>query len=72
MCNNIRILDKPAMSGDFEQIGPLAWVGDKDSPKKVTGVRRNVLGECEGSRDDVFIQDIDVVAFRICRVIVER
>jgi len=59
------------MSGYFEQIGPLTWVGDKNPPEKVTGVRSNVLGECEWSRDDVFIQKIDVVAFRIRRVIVE-
>lgn len=60
------------MPGHFEEIGPLAWVGNKNPPEKVTSVRCYVFRKRKRSGDNVFIQKVDVVPFRIRWIVVER
>lgn len=65
------ILAQPAVASDLEKIGPFAWIRDQNSPKKVSCVWRDIFREGQRRRGDVFIQQINVVAFRVGWVIVE-
>jgi hypothetical protein len=69
--NNMCIICQPAVTSDFEQIGALARVGDEDPLQKVSCVRCDVFGESERGRDDVLVQEVDVVTLGICWVVVE-
>ena len=70
--HHVSVLAQPTMPGHLEQIGSLPWIGHEDSTQEVAGVRGHVFGKGEWSRDDVFIEEVDVVALRVGGIIVER
>lgn len=69
--DDVGVLAQPAVTSNLEQIRSLSWVRHQDTPEQVSGVRCDVFGESEGSRDDVLIKQIDVVAFGVRWIVVE-
>jgi len=59
------------VASNFEEIGAFPGIRNKDSAEEVAGVWGNIVGECERSVDDVLVEEVDVVAFGICRIVVE-
>jgi hypothetical protein len=58
--------------GDFEQVCTFAWVREEYPPQKISGVRCDIFRECKRSRGNVFVQEIDVVSFRVRWIVIER
>jgi hypothetical protein len=65
------VFTQPAMPGDLEQVSPFSWVRHKDSSQKIAGMRCDIFGEGQRSRNNVFVEKVDVVAFRIGWIVVE-
>jgi hypothetical protein len=57
---------------NFEQVGTLAWVRNQYPAQKIPCMRSDIFGECERSRCNVFVEEVDVVAFRVRWVVIER
>lgn len=68
----MRVFAQPTVSCYFEQVCALSWIWDKDSSKEVSSMRCDIFGEGKRGRDNVFIQKVDVVSFRIGWIVVER
>jgi len=66
------IVAQPAVPGNFEQVCAFPWVRDEYPPQKISGVRRDIFRECKWSRGNVFVQEIDVVSFRVRWIVIER
>lgn len=69
--HDVGILAQPTVPGNLEEIGTFPGVGDKDSAEEVARMGGNVFGECERSVDDVLVQEVDVVALGVRRIIIE-
>ena len=67
----MRIFTQPTMPCHFKEICPFSWIGDEDSPKEVTSMWSNIFGESERGRNDIFVKQIDVVAFGVCWIIIK-
>ena len=65
------IVAQPTVPSDLEEVRSLPWIRDQYTPQKVARVRCNIFWEGQWSRDNVFIQKIDIVALRIGRIIVK-
>jgi hypothetical protein len=59
------------MPGNFEEIGTFSRIGNEDSAEEVSSVRGDIFGEGEWCRNDIFIEEVDIVAFGVRWVIVE-
>jgi hypothetical protein len=59
------------MPRDLEQISSFARVGNKNTLEQVSCMRCNIFGEGERGRDDVFVEQVDVVALWIGWVVIE-
>jgi hypothetical protein len=59
------------MTGHFEQVCTFSWIWNEDPSEQVPGMRCYIFGESEGSGNNVFVQQVDVVAFWICWVVIE-
>jgi len=66
------IFGEPAVTGDLEEICSFPWIWDQNTTKKVASMRSDIFGECERSRDNVLVEQVDVVSFRVGRIIIER
>lgn len=62
---------EPAVTGDLKQVGSFPWIRYQYPPQQVARMWSHIFGECQGGCDDVFIQQVDVVTIRICRVVVK-
>lgn len=62
---------QPAVSGNLEKIGPFPRVRHKYASEKIARVRGDVFGECERCGDDVLVEEVDVVTFRIRWIVIE-
>lgn len=60
------------MLHDSAKICTTRRVWDEHHAEEVSGFRGDVIGEGEGSIHDVLIQQVDIIAIGIGRVIVER
>jgi hypothetical protein len=60
------------VSCNFEEVRALSRVRNKYAAEKVSGVGCDIFGECEWCRNYVFIKEVDIIAFGIGWVIVER
>lgn len=60
------------MPSNLEQIGALSRVWDQNSLQQIAGMWRDVVWEYKWCGDNVSIQEVDVVAFGVGRVVVER
>ena len=69
--DNMVILAEPAVSGNLEEVGSFSWVRDQDPTKQISSMRCDIVGEGQGSCRDVFVQQVDIVAFGVGRIIVE-
>jgi hypothetical protein len=69
--NDVGILAQPAVSSHLEQIRSLSWIGHQDAPKKISGMRRDIFWESQRCADNVFVQQVDVVAFWVGWIVVE-
>lgn len=60
------------MPRDFKEIRALPRIRHQDSPQQVARVRGDPLGERERCRNNVLVEQIDVVSLRIRWIIVKR
>ena len=63
---------EPAVARNFKEIGPFSRIRNEDATQNIARVRRDVIGEGKRDGNDVLVQEVDVVALGIRRVIVER
>jgi hypothetical protein len=59
------------MSSNLEQVRAFPRVGYKNSAEKVSRMWRHIFGEGKWSVDNILVQKIDVIAFRVGWVVVE-
>jgi hypothetical protein len=69
--DNVGVLAQPAVTSNLKQIGTLSRVGDQDPAQEVASMRRDILGEGQGRRDNVLVQQVDVITFRVGRIVIE-
>jgi hypothetical protein len=72
MRNDMVVFAEPAMPCHFKQVRALSRVRHKNPSEKISRVRSDVLGKCERSRGDVLVKQVDVVAFWIGGIVIER
>jgi hypothetical protein len=70
--HHVVVFVEPAVASHFEQVGAFSRVGNQNASQKVSSVWSYIFRECQGSCGDVFVQKVDVVAFGVCRIVVER
>ena len=68
----VSIFTKPAVPRHFEQVCSLSRIRNQYPSQEVARVRSNVFWKGQWSRDDVFVQEINVVSFGICWIVIER
>lgn len=68
----MRVLAQPAVPGNFEKVGALTGIGDEDALQKIASMRGDVFGEGERGRDDILVEEVNVVAFGVGRIVVKR
>lgn len=71
MGNHVVIFVQPAVTGNLKQVGTLAWIWDQDAAQEISCMWSDVFRKRQGSGGDVLVEEVDVVAFRICWVIIE-
>jgi len=69
--NNVRVLTQPAVSGNLKQVGPFPRIGYQYSPEKVTSVWSYIFREGQGCRHYILVEKVDIVAFRVRRIVVK-
>lgn len=70
--NDVAVLAKPTMPSDFEEVRSSTGIRHENPSQEIAGVRSDVLRERQWCRNDVFVQEVNVVAFRVRRVVIER
>jgi hypothetical protein len=70
--DNMGEIAEPAVTSNFEEIGSLPWIGNEDALQEVARMRCDILGEGEMRRYNVLVQEVDIVAFRVRWIVVER
>lgn len=66
------VFAQPAMPSNLEQVGTFPRVRDQYPSQQVSCMRCDVFGEGERGVDYVFVKKVDVIAFRVRWVVVER
>ena len=59
------------MPGHFKQVRSLSWVGHQYTPQEIARMGRHIFGERQRSRDNVLVQEINVITIRVGGVIVK-
>lgn len=69
--NHMRVLAQPTVSCNLKQICSPSWIGDEDSPQKIASMWCYIFGEGQRCADNVLVEEIDVIAFWIGRIVVK-
>lgn len=67
----MRVVVEPAVTSNLEQVGTFTWVGNQYPSQDIPSVRGDVFGKGERSRDYVLVEQVDIIAFGISRVVVK-
>ena len=67
----VRIWCEPLVTHDCREVRATSWVGDQHDGEEIASLLRDIVREGERGIDDVLVQQVDVVAIRVSRVIVE-
>jgi hypothetical protein len=67
----MRVLTEPAMPRNFEEVRTLPRVRYQYPPQQIAGVGGDILWECQRGCNYVLVQQVDVVAVRIRRIVIE-
>jgi hypothetical protein len=70
--DHVSIFAQPTMPGNFKEVSTFSRIWDQYPSEQIAGVRCDIFGECERSVDDVFVEQVDVVAFGVCGIVVKR
>jgi hypothetical protein len=70
--DHVVVFAEPAVPSNFEQVCTLTWVWNQYPAQKIPCMRSDIFGERERSRRNVFVEEVDVVAFRVRWVVIER
>lgn len=65
------VFGQPAMSRDFEKIRSLSGIGHQNASEQIAGMGGDIFREGERGRNNVFVQQVDVITVWVRRVIVK-
>lgn len=64
------VLAKPRVSSNVLDRAAVGWVGDEHLEEELSRLGGDPVGEGEGGVDDVLVEEVDIVAFRVGRIVV--
>jgi hypothetical protein len=70
--DDVRIFAQPAVAGYFEKVGSLPGVWDENPPEKISSMGGDIFGKGEGRVDNVLVQQVDIIALGVGRIVVKR
>jgi hypothetical protein len=70
--NDMRVICQPAVASDLEEVGALPWVRHEYPLEQVPRMRCDIFGEGEWCRNNVLVQEVDIVTLWVRRIVVER
>lgn len=65
------VVVEPAVTSNLEQVGTFTWVGNQYPSQDIPSVWGDVFGKGERSRDYVLVEQVDIIAFGISRVVIK-